>query len=130
MSERNAESFRNSIEAFNRRELDLALNQFHPDIEWEPHINLVDVGTYHGHKGVREFWQQWFDTMDDFQLTIEECVDVGEGRVFAATAVAGRGRGSGVPVEGSVFQVCDYRDGKAYRVRMFASRSAALEAVD
>ena len=123
------DGFRASIAAFNRRDLDGALSYFEPDIEWEPYVNDPDAGTYRGREGVRRFWQEWFDAMADFRLRIDECIDAGDGRLVAVTQVRGTGRGSGVPVEATLFQVADTRDGKAYRVRMFGDRSAALKAV-
>jgi ketosteroid isomerase-like protein len=128
MSQANLDSFRSSIEAFNRRDLGAALVHFHEDIEWHGPPNDPDARTYVGHRGVLDFWQHWFETMDDFQLDIYDCVELGGDRLVAAARVRGKGHGSGVPVEAELFQLVDYRDGKASRVRMFGTMAAAMTA--
>jgi ketosteroid isomerase-like protein len=118
------------IEAFNRRDFEAAMAEFHPDIEWEAGRDLVpDAGVYRGHEGVLAFWRTWLDAIEDFRLQVEESLDAGEGRVFVMTRAEGRGRDSGVPVEASFPQVFELRDGQVVRVRLFATRATALEAV-
>ena len=118
------------LDAFNRRDFETATAGFHPDIEWIAGTDLVpDAAVYRGRDGVLEFWRTWLDAMDDFQLEVQEAIDAGDGRVFLLTRATGRGKDSGVPVEATFPHVYEIRDGKLARVRMFASREAALEAL-
>lgn len=128
MSQSSVESFRSSIEAFNRRDLDAALAHFHRDIEWEGPPNDPDAETYRGHDGVLAFWRHWLETMDDFQLDIDDCVEIDSECLVVEARVRGTGHGSGVPVEAELFQLVDYHDGKASRVRMFGTKHAAMTA--
>ena len=117
------------VEAFNRRDFEVATAGFHPDIEWIAGTDLVpDAGVYRGPEGVLEFWGTWLDAMEDFKLEVEEALDAGEGRVLLVTRATGHGNDSGVPVEGSFAQMWELRDGLAVRAQMYASREAALEA--
>jgi ketosteroid isomerase-like protein len=129
MSEQNVEVVRAAVEAFNCGELDAALEQMHPDIEWQTPGTFPDAETYRGREAVLEFWQTWRSTFRGFRLQLEECVPVGERHVLATFRVSGEGVGSGVGVESpSVFQLGDLRDGKVIWVRMYVTEAEALEA--
>ena len=129
MSQENVEIVREAIEAFNRGDLEAALQRMHPDIEWQTLDAFPDAGTYRGHEEVREFWQTWRQTFRGFRLHVEECVPVGEHFVLATFRVAGEGAGSGVGVESpAVFQLGEMRDGQVIRVGMFSTEIEALEA--
>ena len=96
MSQANVEVVRESFAAFNRGDLDEALQWMHPEIEWQTHQAFPDAGTYRGRHEVREFWQNWRDAFRGFQLHLEECVPAGERHVLATFRVSGQGAGSGV----------------------------------
>jgi ketosteroid isomerase-like protein len=120
---------RETVEAFNRGDLDAALDRAHPDIQWRSLDAFPDAGTYRGPEGVREFFQTWLDTFQGFRLHLEECVTVDEHLVLATLRVSGEGAGSGVEVESpAFFQLLEFRDGLVIRARMFQTESEALEA--
>jgi hypothetical protein len=48
-------------EAFNARDLDTALANLHPDVDWP---NAIDGGRLHGHQEVRNYWKGQFETYD------------------------------------------------------------------
>ena len=124
-----AEHARQAIAAFNRREFATTLAGFDPEIEWEAAADLgPDPKVYRGHAGVLEFWDGWLGTMDDFELEVTECIEAPGDRVFLTTRARGTGKGSGAAVEGELHQVFEYEAGTVIRVKLFGSRSAALEA--
>jgi ketosteroid isomerase-like protein len=124
--------FREGMEAYNRAEYDTALQGFHPDIEWRVEPDLVaDAAVYHGHDGVRRFWETWAEAIAGMSLEIEEVRALEGGRVLAVTRATGKGAGSGAPVESRSFaQLAQYRDGLVVQVRLFADVKRALAAVD
>ena len=129
MSQENVELIRATIGAFNRNDLDAAVEAMHPEIEWQTLDVMPDRETYRGHAGVRSFWQMWADTFQGFQLHIEACVPLGEDQVIATLRVSGEGTGSGAGVESpAFFQVLEIRDGQIVRARMFEEKEDALEA--
>jgi ketosteroid isomerase-like protein len=129
MSQENVEAVREAVEAFNRGDLDAALERMHPDIEWQTLDAFPDAGTYRGREAVREFWQTWRDTFRGFRLHLEECAPVGEHHVLATFRVSGEGAGSGVGVESPmVFQLGEVRDGRVIWVGMFSTEDEAREA--
>ena len=129
MSEENVELVGEAVEAFNRGDFDAALERMHPDIEWQTPDTFPDAATYRGREAVREFWRTWRETFRGFRLLLEECVPVGEHYVLASFRVSGEGTASGAGVESPVvFQLGEVRAGQVTWVRMFVTRSDALEA--
>jgi ketosteroid isomerase-like protein len=128
VSRQDVELVRGGLEAFSRGDLDEALAGFHEQILWE--VNLgPDAAAYRGHEGVREFWSQWREAFEGFRLRIEELDEVSDGRILAMTRAEGTGSGSGAPVASPRFsQLFEVDDGEVTRVRLFASKAAALEA--
>ena len=128
MSQANVEVVRESFAAFNRGDLDEALQWMHPEIEWQTHQAFPDAGTYRGRHEVREFWQNWRDAFRGFQLHLEECVPAGKRHVLATFRVSGQGAGSGVGVASdAVFQLGEIQDGQVIWVGMFATDREALD---
>jgi ketosteroid isomerase-like protein len=129
MSRENVNLVREAFEAFNRGDLDEALEGTHPDIEWRTLDAFPDAGTHRGHEEVREFWRTWRDTSRGFRLHMEECLAVRENHVLATFRVSGEGAESGVGVESpAVFQLGEIREGHVTWVEMFSSESDALDA--
>src|SRR4051794_12319052 len=130
MSQANVEAVLRGYEAFNCGDLDGAVEGFHPDVEWLGPGVLPDAQTHRGVEGVRALWASWRDSFEDFEIDIEEVIDVGDERVIVMAAAAGTGRDSGVEVRTPSFpHVWTIRDGKAIRVEMLPTRAAAIEAV-
>jgi ketosteroid isomerase-like protein len=129
MSEDNVERIRESVEAFNRGDVDAAFDLMHPDVEWQTLDLFPDAGTYRGAEGVRAFFRTWWDAFPGFQLHLEECAPVDDHQVIAALRVSGEGAESGAGVQSPVFfQLFEIRDGQLIRARMFQTKSEALEA--
>ena len=131
MSEENLETiFRHAMEAYSRGDYDAAVVDFDPAIEWSVHESVApDATTYHGHDGVKRFWETWAEAISRMELEIEECRRVGPDQVLAITRAHGMGAGSGVPVASARFaQVADFRDGRVVRVRLYGGVEPALDA--
>lgn len=59
-----------------------------PDIEWHVPPILPDPATYRGHEGVKQFFETWNETFDDFEVYIEELIDAGDQVVARSAASA------------------------------------------
>ena len=124
MSRANAERVRAGYEAFNRGDVDAALEGFHPDVEWSVLAMLPDLEHYRGHEAVRRFWRTWQETFAGFQIEVEELIDVGD-RVLVLIAASGRGSGSGAPVRTPTFgQVWTFDGDLVTRVEMLTEPEA------
>jgi ketosteroid isomerase-like protein len=100
------------------------------DVHWDATaLEIPDAGAiHHGPAGVREFFRRWVGTFEDWGFEADEVIDA-EGSVVVHIHQWGRGKGSGVEVEGRFWQVWTIRDGKVIRATHHSSKSEALEAV-
>jgi ketosteroid isomerase-like protein len=135
MSEENAMSgdgiklLHQGLDAFNRRDLDGFLALCDPDVEFVAYLARVEGGEpYRGHDGVRDWWERLLTVFPDFRVEIEQARDLG-GRTIARWRTHGRGVESDAPMDQTVWQVGEYRHGKAIGWRFFGSEEEALEAV-
>jgi ketosteroid isomerase-like protein len=129
MSQEGVERVREGYAAFNRGDLDAAIEGLHPNIEWIAWDILPDGSTAQGREAVRSFFKTWREAFDDITVEAEEVIDAGD-QVVVVTRVRGRGRYSAADVVApTVPWVWTIRDGQAVRMEMFANKEEALEAV-
>jgi ketosteroid isomerase-like protein len=126
MSQENVARFHRAVDAVRRHDLDDYLALLDPDVEIAP-LGAIRP-SYHGHEGVRRWWNDLLGVAPDFSLEIDEIRDLGDSLVVALR-VHGHGRGSGVPVEQGIWQVVRFRHEKFVWWRSFESEGEALEAV-
>jgi ketosteroid isomerase-like protein len=128
ISDEGIELLHQGVDAFNRRDLDGCLALCDPDVEFISYLAQVEGGEpYRGHDGVRDWWERLLAVFPDFKVEVEQARDLG-GRMFARWRTHGRGVQSDAPMEQTVWQVGEYRHGKAIEWRFFASEEEALEA--
>jgi ketosteroid isomerase-like protein len=89
MSQENVNIVRESIEAYNRRDFDTAVQSFDTEIEWLfPPVLAGESGR--GPEEVRRLWEGLDEAFEDFQLEPQEFVDAGglgwSGLAFTAEA--------------------------------------------
>ena len=117
--------------AANRRDFDVVLAAFDPEIElWIARggLNVPDyAGRHHGHAGYREAWRRLLEAFEDLTWEPEELIDAGD-RLIVVNRWSGHGAGSGVPVNQLMFQVYTLRRGLVVKQEDFADRGEALEA--
>jgi glyoxylase-like metal-dependent hydrolase (beta-lactamase superfamily II)/ketosteroid isomerase-like protein len=84
---------------------------------------------FHGRGEWLDYYGQAAEVFDDYAREIDEWVEAGDW-VIAVGRWVGRGRSSGVPVEGRAINAARWRDGKIVEYLFgFTSKDAALEAV-
>ena len=123
MSQENVELVRRSLEAYKRGDLDAALADTHPEIDWRP----FEEAPMRGVGAVRAYLTRWEDEWEELETSPEEFIDVGD-HVVAVVHFRGRGRGSGIDVEARSYSVYTFRDGKTVRMEEFIERQDALSA--
>ncbi len=84
-------------------------------------------GPAHGPDAVRAIWERWENEWEAFEMTHEEFIDAGE-QIIVITHESGRGRGSGIEIDGRFFNVFTLRDREIVHKVEFTERSEALEA--
>jgi ketosteroid isomerase-like protein len=128
MSQENVEIVKRAISAFNRRDLDGLEELGTPDIEWITSMGAIEGETFRGREGGDAYVARLSHAWEEFRTIAEDIRDLGD-RVLMLGRVEGRGKGSGVPVNMPLAQVCDFRDGKVCRIRSYLDHAAALKAV-
>ena len=127
MSQENVDKSRHFIDAYNRRDFDAALENFHPDVDWVlPAQQSSDSGR--GTAAVRRFFDDLDADLEELRLEAQEHVDCGD-CVATRLRYYGRGKASGIEIETEMYhQVATFRDGVIVRMEYVTSWPAALEA--
>jgi ketosteroid isomerase-like protein len=119
----NVQVVRGIWDAYSRGDFDQIRALSDPDVT----MITVEEGSLHGIEAVRRNHERWWEAWESHETTVEEVIGVGD-RVFVMARFRGRGRASGVEVEGSHFEVYTVRNRKVVRVEEFMERGEALEA--
>ena len=128
MSQENVELAYRGYDAFNRRDLDAFLALLDPEVEFTTRFAQMEGDSqYHGHDGIREWWEDLLAIFPDFSVEVLEVRDLGDLGV-ATLRVRGHGRDSGVPFEETLWGVGKWRHGKAVWWQTFVTEAEALEA--
>jgi ketosteroid isomerase-like protein len=127
MSEENVENTRRGMDAWSRGDLDEWLDGFAPDAELHTTGRFADRGVYRGRAGLERYWAEIHEDVAEVSVTVSDVRAIGD-RVFLAVMLRGRGKRSGVPVEGPLWFVTTFRDGLAVRVESYLDPNDALEA--
>ena len=130
MSEENVEVVRREYDALAARDWTAVAKLWHPDIELEADPTAPDAGTYRGHEEITQFFDTWAEPYLTYRVEADEIIDAGN-QVVAIERFAGKGlKGSGSEswIEGRLFRVISFKDGKIWRVKEYPTRAEALEA--
>jgi ketosteroid isomerase-like protein len=129
MSQENVETVRRANAAFNRGDVDTALERFAPDAELRDLLNAPDQSTWvKGDEAIRETWTLWIDAFDELRADVNEYIDAGS-TVIGSVHWHGQGKASGVSIDVHQFDACEFCDGTIIRISLgFRSRAEALEA--
>lgn len=129
MSEENVEKVRASTHAYNERDLEIAVKDFHEDIVWE--LDEIAGGAtdlvHRGPEAVKRFWADLEQHFEEFRLEPSGFRDAGDA-VFFNVRMRALGRGSGVAVEIDLYCVVQFREGRMVGIRYYAEERDALKA--
>jgi ketosteroid isomerase-like protein len=132
MSRENVEACRQSMEAWERDDLDSWLATMDPIVEWHATVERLVEGTenfYRGHEGMRRLWHFWRTEFEDFEIEAQELRDGGDDRVVLLGRIRWRGLASGIATESPIGMVITVRGGKIIRSMDYLTHQEALEAV-
>jgi ketosteroid isomerase-like protein len=122
-----ADVVRSQFAAFAEGGLDAVARHWHPDIEWRAVEGAADdVGGIAGEQALRRYYADWSATLDDLRADVDAVLLEDGERVAVAVRNAGRGRTSGVPVQGRYYVACLVRDGRIVAGREYATAEEAV----
>jgi ketosteroid isomerase-like protein len=124
--------------SLNSRDFDALMDIFGPDSVWD--VSRWGLGIHAGTDAIRRFVGDWFETLDAYEVQIEEMLDLGNGVIYAEVLQIARPAGSGyslrlrsapvfVWVAGVVARLTIYRDideARAAAERLAAARVLAM----
>jgi ketosteroid isomerase-like protein len=131
MAEEDVEVVRDQFAATNAGDFAHAMSLYAEDVELfvDPEA-FLESGTFEGREAVGRWFANWFTTFEPgYQFEIEEARDLGD-VVLLVASHRGRGRNSGVEVEGRTGYLYRVREGKIVRVELHRNRAAALAAAE
>ena len=117
---------RQSVDAFNRRDVDALLDLGTPDCVLSSQL-LDATAEFRGREGIERFYAMLSESWEEFRSVVDEYRDLGD-RVLLLGRNTARGKGSGVTVEAPTAAIVDFRDGKVARIRLYLDQSEAARA--
>jgi ketosteroid isomerase-like protein len=122
----NVELHRRTMEAFNARDVEAWIALADPRIEFHSAFAAVEGVAYHGHDGLRKYFQD-LDSVwgDETRLESEAFFDLGE-YTLVFQVLHGRGRQSGAKVAMPVAMAVRWRAGRAVWMKGYMHREDAL----
>jgi ketosteroid isomerase-like protein len=129
MSRENVEIVREAWDAWSRGDAAALFEFYDPEVEWDmSHSYVPDMGVFHGHEGIREFFGEWRAFFAEYWAEAQEFIEVGDS-VIVRVHQGGRGRSSTVGVEMPAYwQLYRLRDGRAVRVEIYRDEEEARTA--
>jgi ketosteroid isomerase-like protein len=122
-----------AVEAYNRRDLDAVVINYHPDLEYHPYREFVEAGLaepcYRGPSGYRAYIADTYEVWgNDVRLELTELIDLGD-RVVTLADMPMRAQASGIPLAQTYAGVSTLKEGRVIRQQDYLTRAQALEAV-
>jgi ketosteroid isomerase-like protein len=129
VSESNVEVVRRMFDLFADGGIEPSLDVIDPDvvIEIPPDLS-AEPDVYHGHDGVRRYFDGFEGMISELRYEPLELTPVGDA-VVAHVRLTGRGASSGLDVGLEPYVVHELARGKIVRIRPYADRESALAAV-
>ena len=83
---------RRAYAALNRRDFDAVIEIFGPDSVWD--VSRWGLGAHAGPEAIRRFLGDWFGSLEEYEVEIEEMLDLGSGVIYAIVVQTARRAGS------------------------------------
>ena len=128
MSQANVELTRQAVDALNRHDLDALLMLVDPEVDFADLIvELEGGGSFHGHGGIRSWWESYLAVFPNLSVEIDEVRDFGT-VTYARGRVRGHGSESDPSFEQAFHTVGEWRDEQLIWSRSFRTDADAVEA--
>jgi len=121
-------SVREGSAAYNRRDWDVYLAAYHPEVENDVHHVAGIEGVRHGHAGWHHYWQGWFEAWDESYIEPFEVVDFADDRLLVLGRVRCRAEDKGIELEEQIATLLTFRAGLIARHEEWFDHAAGLRA--
>ena len=125
----NAQLLHRYFEAINRAmqsgDLEEPLSFFSDEVVWEAVEDAPDAGTYRGPEGMRGYYEDWLETVDDLRFEEGEVTEMGD-FVVADARMRATIKGTDAPMDLVFSAAARIADGKVVEGKEFRERADAL----
>ena len=106
--------------------IDAMLEYVHPEFEMETPAGLAaEPQRYEGREGVRLWFEQFYEVMDEVEVVPDEIEELADGRVLVALKMTARGQASGIEVDQKAQTVATLRDDLLIRLDFYFTEEEA-----
>lgn len=119
-------ALRNAYAAFNRGDIDAAVQLLSPDVEWSEPMEFPGGGIYHGRNGAKQYLTHSRAAWAEVHSEPEQFIPVGD-RIVVFVHARVRVKSADAWQEVRLADVYTFRDGQAVSMRAFADRTEALK---
>ena len=126
MSQENVELAHQAYDAFNRRDWDALLALVDDEIELESRLAGMEGG-YHGHDGLRRWWDDFLGAFPDYTVEVEDLRDLGD-VTLGHIRGWGHSAASDAPIVDPFWQPSRWLAGKCVWWRNCSTEAEALDA--
>lgn len=126
-----ASFLREAFRAFGEGDREAVTDLLDPEVAWYPALGpLLDQQVYRGQEDVcRLIFDEIPSVIDDFSAEILEIEHVDDETVLAMVRFSGRVASADLPIEQTFAQVHRMRDGRAFEMRSYSTRTEAIAAL-
>ena len=110
------------------RDLDGFLEIVHEDVEFVSLVAEAEGGTFHGHEGVRVWWESVGESLGTLRYEPKEMRDLGGGAVLTELVVSGTI--GGVEVPQTMWHAVQVREGRASWWGSFRTEEEAVRSLE
>jgi SnoaL-like domain len=119
---------RRAIEAVGHRDFEVAMESYGRESVWD--TSALGLGTHTGPEVIRRAFEEWTALYEEFEVEIEENLDVGCGVLLSVTRQRGRVTGSTGYGELLYASVTEWANGLIVRVTPFTNIDEARAAAE
>jgi ketosteroid isomerase-like protein len=128
-----ARGARLGFEAFNRRDFDATLLNYHSDLQFFPPRAMIESGvvasSYRGHDGYREFMGKWLSAWGSYRGEPRDLIVLADRRLLILGQLKADGEASGVPITQEYASLMTFKDGQVIRQQEYFDHAEALKTV-
>ncbi len=101
---------------------------------WDSSVEVINAAgwvietAYRGHAGLRRWWEDLAEAFGDFDLELDDVLEVDEERVLTTQRFVGHFRATEIPFDGPWASILWIRDGKVVRAEGYMSKRRAMRA--